>query len=325
MSALILQERVRSAFAPGDVSFYHPRWICPPHFHGQLEVCVITRGELEVLLGAELLRVAAPALVWHPPIVGHGVTRVSPDLRFWTVTFEPELLSRCPWLGAPSAVEVNAPFAGWIGQFQRTIGQLPVFQISRKQAWRLDELCEAGWLAQFDSGFEQALGKLIEAAWVATQSELQARQNYALADLGLGVILGAPDHDHQRICRELLVSSSYSARMFRRRWDATFIELRNRARAVTFLSLSRHPGVNLTACALAAGFGSYSQAHRVFRAVAGRSPSEYVGGGRVEQALCDYRSALTPWALDVVTAARNYRWRQPGAEAALADRDEMYV
>jgi hypothetical protein len=58
--------------------------------------------------------------------------------------------------------------------------------------------------------------------------------------------------------------------------------------------------------------GSYSQAHRVFRAVTGRSPSEYMGGGRVEQALCDYRSALTPWALDVVTAARNHRSRQPG-------------
>jgi AraC-like DNA-binding protein len=220
---------------------------------------------------------------------------------------------------------VTAPFAGWIGPFLRTLGQLPVFPIARQQAWKLDELCEAGWLAQFGSGLEQALCQLLEAAWVTTQKELQARPNYALADLGLGVILGAPEHDHHRICGELLVSSSYSARMFRRRWDATFVELRNRARAVTFLSISRHPGVNLTACALAAGFGSYSQAHRVFRTVTGRSPSEYMEGGRIEQALCDYRSALTPWALDVVSAARSRRSQQQGADVALASRYGMHA
>src|SRR5512142_3086301 len=191
-SPLILQERIRSAFAPGDVSFFHPQWMCPPHFHGQLEVCVITRGELEVLIGAELHRVGAPALVWHPPTIGHGVTRVSHDLRFWTVTFEPEMLARWSWLDAASTastVAANAPFAGWISRFLRNIGRMPVFQISRKDAWKLDELCERGWLAQFDTGLELALVDLIGAAWSATQREVHARHDYALADLGLGIIL----------------------------------------------------------------------------------------------------------------------------------------
>jgi len=317
-SCLILQERIRSAFAPGDVSYFHPKWMCPPHFHGQLEVCVITQGELEVLVGAECYRVAAPALVWHPPTIGHGVTRVSPDLRFWTVTFEPALLTSGQWLGNCCQPKPHQPFSSWIGRFLQTIGDSPVFQISRRDAWRLDELCEQGWLAQFGVGFERALIELIDAAWGVTRRELSTSRNYPLADLGLGIILGAPDQDRNRICRELLVSSSYSARMFRRRWNATFVELRNRARAVTFLALSRRPGASLITCALESGFGSYSQAHRVFRATTGCSPSNYVGGGRVEQALSDYQTALTPWALGVVEAARARRSPHQSADAALA-------
>jgi len=317
-SCLILQERIRSAFAPGDVSYFHPKWMCPPHFHGQLEVCVITQGEIEVLVGAKYYRVAAPALIWHPPTIGHGVTRVSSDLRFWTVTFEPALLTSRQWLGSSCQPKANQPFSSWIGRFLHTVGDSPVFQISRRDAWRLDELCERGWLAQFRVGFEQALIELIDSTWSVTQRELFAARNCPLADLGLGIILGAPDQDRNRICRELLVSSSYSARMFRRCWDATFVELRNRARAVTFLALSRRPGASLITCALESGFGSYSQAHRVFRATTGRSPSDYIAGGRVEQALCDYRTALTPWALDVVEAARARRSPHQGADAALA-------
>ena len=89
----ILQERMRSAFAPGDVSFFNPRWICPPHFHGQPELLVIARGEIGMRIAGRSHRVAGPALIWLAPVVAHVLERASPDLRFWTMTFEPELLS----------------------------------------------------------------------------------------------------------------------------------------------------------------------------------------------------------------------------------------
>jgi transcriptional regulator GlxA family with amidase domain len=64
--------------------------------------------------------------------------------------------------------------------------------------------------------------------------------------------------------------------LFAQHTGVTIVEFRNRQRIERFLALygsgHRH---DLLSAALAAGFGSYAQFHRVFRRIMGCSPAEY--------------------------------------------------
>ena len=56
------------------------------------------------------------------------------------------------------------------------------------------------------------------------------------------------------------------------------VEYRNHLRLERFQVLVDRGGENLLEAALAAGFGSYAQFHRVFRAVRGSTPRDTVRG-----------------------------------------------
>jgi AraC-like DNA-binding protein len=77
------------------------------------------------------------------------------------------------------------------------------------------------------------------------------------------------------IAKKLGVSLSRFARVFKTDMGISLVDHRNQLRLDRFLSLVDSGGSNLLEAAYAAGFGSYSQFHRVFRALRGRSPREY--------------------------------------------------
>jgi AraC-like DNA-binding protein len=80
------------------------------------------------------------------------------------------------------------------------------------------------------------------------------------------------------IAKKLGVSLSRFARVFKTDMGLSLVDYRNQLRLDRFLSLVDSGGTNLLEAALAAGFGSYSQFHRVFRALRGTSPREYFVG-----------------------------------------------
>lgn len=82
------------------------------------------------------------------------------------------------------------------------------------------------------------------------------------------------------IARKIGVSLSRFARVFKSDMGMSLVDFRNQLRLERFLSLVDAGGTNLLEAAYAAGFGSYSQFHRVFRALRGASPREYFSGGR---------------------------------------------
>lgn len=83
-----------------------------------------------------------------------------------------------------------------------------------------------------------------------------------------------------QIAARLGVSLSRFARVFKADMAMSLVEYRNQLRMERFLSLVDTGGGNLLEAALAAGFGSYSQFHRVFHAMRGTSPREYFSGSR---------------------------------------------
>ena len=66
------------------------------------------------------------------------------------------------------------------------------------------------------------------------------------------------------------------ARVFKEQMGMSLVEYRNRLRLERFDVLLDEGGDNLLEAALAAGFGSYSQFHRVFRAMRGVTPKRYI-------------------------------------------------
>jgi AraC-like DNA-binding protein len=76
------------------------------------------------------------------------------------------------------------------------------------------------------------------------------------------------------LAKQLGASKSHLTRTFRRFADTSIVDYRNELRLAEFLNqIKTRPVLE---AALAAGFGSYAQFHRVFRARFGKTPREYL-------------------------------------------------
>jgi AraC-like DNA-binding protein len=80
----------------------------------------------------------------------------------------------------------------------------------------------------------------------------------------------------KEIAGELDISLSRLARVFKAETGTSLVDYRNRLRLERFGALIDAGRDNLLEAALAAGFGSYAQFHRVFRAIRGTTPREYL-------------------------------------------------
>jgi transcriptional regulator GlxA family with amidase domain len=80
----------------------------------------------------------------------------------------------------------------------------------------------------------------------------------------------------KEIAGKLDISLSRLARVFKAEMGMSLVEYRNRLRLDRFGVLLDKGRTNLLEAALAAGFGSYAQFHRVFRALRHMTPREYL-------------------------------------------------
>jgi AraC-like DNA-binding protein len=85
-----------------------------------------------------------------------------------------------------------------------------------------------------------------------------------------------PSLGGKELAARLDISVSRLARVFKSDMGMSLVEYRNQIRLDRFAVLVDGGGENLLAAALAAGFGSYAQFHRVFRALRGTTPREYL-------------------------------------------------
>jgi AraC-like DNA-binding protein len=80
----------------------------------------------------------------------------------------------------------------------------------------------------------------------------------------------------KEIAAELDISASRLARVFKAEMGMSLVEYRNRLRLDRFAVLLDKGRTNLLEAALASGFGSYAQFHRVFRALRHATPREFL-------------------------------------------------
>jgi AraC-like DNA-binding protein len=87
-----------------------------------------------------------------------------------------------------------------------------------------------------------------------------------------------PSAGGEALARHVGLSLSRLARVFKAEMGMSLVEYRNRLRLERFFVLVDARGSNLLQAALASGFGSYAQFHRVFRALKGQAPRDYLRG-----------------------------------------------
>lgn len=289
MTQPVLQEHLlRPETRTGAVWHYSPQHPKLPHFHGQLEFLVVKRGTLVERLGNQLYRAHARQLVWHVPGLAHDLVSASSDLEFRIVHIEPELIAAVASAGlleglAGGRCEV---FARWPLELGRYVAGRPVVELQHRDYDALLEDCEQR--SDETGRFVDATGRLkqaLQSAWRATRSDHDDLRPSSLVELACDLLLQDASLDRPELCRQLDVSEGYLSRRFAAELGTTLQDQRARLRILRFLALATG-GRNWLEAALLAGFGSYSQLHRVFVRLVGMSPRKYLShGGRNQRAL----------------------------------------
>lgn len=244
----------------GQVWQHAERFRRPRHFHPEPEIDLVVRGSAAFGVGSAEVEAEQGDLLCFTPGQDHVLLRSSPDLQFLAVGIAPSVLDRAALGGAQGAV-------------------LPVrTRLSREAAESVipHALALAGRPA--DGGDVLFLWEIahrcqrVAATSGALIHELTRRALYALS--------ARPELSRSELAMLGRSCPSEIGRYFRRDVGITLIDFRTRMRLLRFIARVDSGTAHLLPAALEAGFGSYSQLHRAFRAALGCSPRAFFAGVR---------------------------------------------
>jgi AraC-like DNA-binding protein len=242
----------------------------PPrgHRHAELELNLVMRGSSSYLLGERRYELTPGTLTWLFPGQDHVLVDESPDHELWWAVFRPGLLTRTATTPSTRPLLERDP----IGRFSRRLDARTVTRLGTL----LRELRDAE--AADDALLNAGLAYLLVFAWRAF---LDSEDVVAGADVHPAVEAVArrlqtdPNSgDLDELARAAGLSPSHLSRVFKAQTGVSITRFRNQRRLERFRILygdGRH--TTTLAAALEAGFGSYAQFFRVFRAETGSNPA----------------------------------------------------
>jgi len=236
---------------------YSPEYRRPRHFHREPELNLVVAGTATFGSGSTTLAVAAGDLLCWPPGCDHELLDASLDLDLFVLALTPELCERV--LGRQAAPTLLAPFQS----------RLPEMATSALHA-RL----AAPVLTTESCVAEEHVVRL----WVdAHDSRPKVQCRVDLGRRVLRSLLQRPELGRSEHARLVHAHPSELSRSFHRAVGLTLSSYRTRLRLLRFVDLVDEGRRTLLAAALEAGFGSYSQCHRSFRATFGCTPRAFFG------------------------------------------------
>jgi len=275
----ILQELIYESLREGAVWPFDRHYIRPLHFHGQLELLIVRSGTATLRLGTRARRLHAGHLAWILPGVPHVMAEFSDDFDMWVVELEPALVASCWRAIDAGAADDAGVFSGWPLALGERLAGRDAIDVAGDELLQLAKLAARVWAAATPGEARPALRALGERALRVTLDALDPNRDASVAELASCLLLASPTVDRPGVAAELGVSEGFLSRKFQHELGVTFVEQRARARVAHFLALAGEAR-NLLASALDAGFGSYSQFHRIFTRVSGSRPRDYLGEGR---------------------------------------------
>jgi AraC-like DNA-binding protein len=237
----------------GQIWRYSPQYRRPRHFHAEPELNVVCAGTGSFATGARVFPVRAGDVVWWHAGIDHELVDTSPDFDLFVIGLTPELservLGRAGLDSVPGRALRPATFSSIVGACAIPVHELEPVVLEQRVA----ELWRAAHVAPGAGCSIHTLSRRV-ASGVFSDTALTRRD----------------------LARELRTHPSEISRHFHSDIGLTLTEYRTRIRLLRFIQVADDtPERNLTAAALAAGFGSYSQCHRAFRAAFACSPREF--------------------------------------------------
>jgi AraC-like DNA-binding protein len=238
------------------------------HRHAELELNLVVRGTASYVLGDRRFALTPGTLTWLFPGQDHVLVDESPDHELWWAVFRPSLVGRM----ATSRDARPLLEADPVGQFSRRLDPGRVRRLGAlfrevRDAETIDDVLANAGLAYLLSFAWRALldsGDVVGGVDLHPGVETVARLLHADPDAG-GLAA---------LARAASLSPSHLSRIFKEQTGVSISRFRNQQRLQRFLVLyGSGRRTTALAAALEAGFGSYAQFHRVFRELAGRSPS----------------------------------------------------
>ena len=241
------------------------------HHHAELELNLVTHGAGTYLLGNRQYRIRRGDLLWLFPAQEHVLFEQTPDFQMWIVVFRRRLIRR-------SAVDTAS-----LPLLQRTFSGETCRRLRQHELARFEELFAGLNKSTDQPGLLNAtLAYALLHAWKCFEQagEVPVRKVHPAVESTARLLLS--DHTSynlSQLARRAGLSPSRLSRLFKQQTGLSIVQFRNRQRMQRFLDhyeVSSERGKStLLEAALAAGFGSYPQFHRVFRQVTGCSPAEY--------------------------------------------------
>jgi AraC-like DNA-binding protein len=230
------------------------------HAHPELELNLVVSGKGTYFLEDGQYDLTAGALVWLLPNQAHRLIR-SPDLDMWVVTVAP--------------ADIDAEILG-------DVAKRPCRILATPDAVALDRLLShLSQDADEPQLYRAGLDYLIRSAWRATiNSPGAARKPVHPAVVQALSILrsNADTPTSTQLAKKCGVTQDYLGQLLVKHTGRGFVDWRNRTRLERFHVLYPRNGDLLNA-ALDAGFGSYTQFHRVFCDLVGTTPGEWAKSG----------------------------------------------
>jgi len=238
------------------------------HQHVELEFNLITQGSSVYLSGHNKYHVRRGDLIWLYPKQQHVLVQETSDFEMWIAVLKPEAL-------ASIATDPNQQPLCRDESSGECCRRLTQRQLQSMETLLREILPTKDQPAHFNAG----LGYSFLTSW----KYFEKANAIPVEDVHPAVEKAArkiQDEDEatnlNELARHVGLSSARLSRLFKEQTGVTMVGFRNRLRLGRFFNLygtgQRHTMLD---AALAAGFGSYPQFHRVFKRELGYSPQSH--------------------------------------------------
>lgn len=242
----------------------------PRHFHAEPELNLVTGGTASFGMGGRILPVTTGDLLWWPPGQDHVLLDASPDFDLFVIGVTPDFSMRVLGGAADACV----------GPIQI---RLPTAALAE-----IEGACVAPGSANDVPAIERRVGDLWRQAHRLRRN---ANSMHVVTRRTIVSLYQRPDMSRSRVAELVGVYPSEVSRTFHEDMGTTLCTFRSRLRLLRFIQAVDGGAPNLLAAALGAGFGSYSQCHRIFQQTFGCAPRSFF-----ETSLRDeMRDAFAPW------------------------------
>ena len=246
----------------------------PPreHTHDELELNLVVSGHARYALPGGSYELKRNSLVWLFPAQPHALVDYSADFKMWILVFNRSCVRR---ICSGEARELSLPDPG--RTFCRTLCDVEAEELER-------DFSRAVMLMQQEAAsFNAALEFALAMSWLAySKAGAEAMPEKLHPGVEKALALLGVEHGQELKISVLAsrsgVSASSLSRLFNEELGLSIPQFRNKVRMRRLQALMHGPRrPPLSEAALKAGFGSYVQFHRVFKALYGIPPRAWTG------------------------------------------------